>query len=149
MFSRFFKREVFEPNFPIVPLYALEQDAQQVLSSYASVAREDPGNDSTIANYLLVAEDEETRIAVGIWDGRVRFTNYLTSQFDQTESQRGDKLRWFVDYYGGLDEFDEPADTGHMLWLRNPSRKILILFGLHLGPVRIIDEDESHWADDG
>ena len=34
-----------------------------------------------------------------------------------------------------------------MLLLMNPTKKIMIVFGLHMGPVRVIDQDPEHWPD--
>lgn len=144
---RFFRSKRFEPTFPIIPLHAGEAEARQLLASHALVTEEDPGSNSAIAQYLLVADDGESRLTAGIWNGRVRFANYLTSQFNDSDNQKGKKLRWFIEHYGGPDQFDEPHDTGYMIFWRNPSKKILIVFGLHMGPVRVIDEDASHWLD--
>lgn len=49
----------------------------------------------------LVAERDKARIAVGICDGRVRFTNHLTERFNQNNELKGRKLEWFIDYYAG------------------------------------------------
>lgn len=141
----FFKPKRFEPDFPIIPLFATEEEAFRLLSAYSKVTEESPGNDSAIARKLLVAKTHETRISVGIWDGRVRYANYLTERFNQTDDLKGRKLGWFVDHYGGPQEFDEPNDTGYMIFWRNPGRKIRIVFGLHMGPVRVIDENPEHW----
>jgi hypothetical protein len=143
----FFKPKNFEPNFPIIPLYATEDEARHLLGQHSAVSEEDPENDRTIAQKLLVAANHETRISVGIWDGRVRFTNYLTERFNQNDELKSKKLNWFVEYYGGIAEFEEPMDTGYMIFLRNPTKKIGIVFGLHMGPVRIIDENSEHWPD--
>lgn len=143
----FFRSNKFSPNFPIVPLSVSEEEARRILSQHGDVQEEDPESDKTIAQYLLVASTEETRISAGIWNGRVRFTNYRTSLFNDTDEEKGQKLRWFVDYYGGVSEFTEPKDTGHMIFWKNPARKIVVVFGLYMGPVRIIDQDETHWAD--
>ncbi|MES2709866.1 MAG: hypothetical protein V4726_24935 [Verrucomicrobiota bacterium] len=145
--SLFSKPRGFEPDFPIIPLYATEDEARELLRQFSTVTEEDPESDRTIAQKLLVAETEVTRIAVGIWNGRVRFTNYLTGRFNQTDEMKGRKLGWFVDYYGGRAEFDSPNDTGHMIFWRNPVKKIVIVFGLLMGPVRIIDKDPAHWPD--
>jgi len=115
------------------------------LSQYAPVSEEDPESDRTLAHKLLDGANDETRISVGIWDGRVRFTNYRTERFNHNDDLKGRKLSWFVDYYGGSGEFEEPMDTGYMLFLRNPTKKITIVFGLHMGPVRVIDQDPEHW----
>jgi hypothetical protein len=144
----FFKPKNFEPDFPIIPLYATEDEARKLLSRYSAVSEEDPGSDRTIAQKLLVAANDETRISIGIWDGRVRFTNYLTERFNQNDELKGRKLSWFVDYYGGPGEFGEPMDTGYMVFLRNPTKRITIVFGLHMGPVRVIDQDPEHWPHD-
>ena len=137
----------FEPDFPIIPLFATEDEARRVLSSHAEVEVEDPESDSTIAQKLLVAQTPETRIAVGIWNGRVRFTNYLTEHFNDDDEQKAKKLGWFVRHYGGAKEFEDPNDTGYMIFWRNPNRKIMIVFGLHMGPVRIVDQDPGHWPE--
>lgn len=141
----FIKRKQFEPDFPIIPLFATEEEATHLLQQHADVMVEDPANDSAISQKLLVAESKETRIAVGIWDGRVRFANYLTEQFNANDDLKAKKLGWFVEYYGGAKEFDEPFDTGYMVFLKNPTKKLMIVFGLHMGPVRIIDENPDHW----
>jgi hypothetical protein len=143
----FSKPKRFEPDFPIIPLYATEDEARDLLSQHSSVAEEDPETDRSIAQKLLVAETDETRISVGIWDGRVRFTNYLTQRFNQSNELKGKKLGWFVDHYGGSAEFEKPMDTGYMLFWRNPERKLMIVFGLHMGPVRVMDKDPDHWPD--
>ena len=143
----FFKRKSFEPDFPIIPLYATEDEARELLRQYSAVSEEEPESDRTIAQKLLVAAKDETRISVGIWNGRVRFTNYRTERFNQNDELKGRKLAWFVDYYGGPGQFEEPMDTGYMLFLRNPTKKIVIVFGLHMGPVRVIDQDLEHWPD--
>lgn len=143
----FFKPKSFDPDFPIIPLYATEDEARKLLSQYSAVSEEDPETDRTIAQKLLVAASAETRISVGIWDGRVRFTNYRTERFNKNDEMKGRKLSWFVDYYGGADEFGEPMNTGYMIFLRNPTKKITIVFGLHMGPVRVIDQDPEHWPD--
>lgn len=142
----FFKSKRFEPDFPIIPLYATEEEARKLLVQYSAVSEEGPETDRTIEK-LLVAGTEETQIAVGICAGRVRFINYLTERFNQTDKLKGQKLGWFVDYYGGTAEFDEPNNTGYMIFWRNPKKKIMILFGLHMGPVRVIDQDPEHWPD--
>jgi hypothetical protein len=143
----FFKPKRFEPDFPIIPLFATEEEAIGLLRQHAEVTEEDPGSDSTIAQKLLTARKAETRITAGIWDGRVRFTNYLTERFNQNNDLKGKKLGWFVEYYGGAQEFDQPNDTGYMIFWRNPKKKIMIVFGLHMGPVRIIDQDPAHWPE--
>lgn len=143
----FFKSKKFEPDFPIIPLYCKEDEARALLSRHAVVVEEEPESDRTIAQKLLVAENQETRISVGIWDGRVRFTNYRTETFNQTDDLKALKLGWFVDYYGGLSEFGEPRDTGYMIFWPNPTKKIMIVFGLHMGPVRIIDQAPEHWPE--
>jgi hypothetical protein len=143
----FLRSKAFRPNFPIIPLNADETEARGLLSRHADVRREGPENDHTIAQAVLVAETEETRISVGIWDARVRFVNYLTSHFNDSDELKRRKLHWFVDYYGGIREFTEPKDTGFMIFWRNPKRKIILVFGLHMGPVRVIDEDPAHWPD--
>jgi hypothetical protein len=144
----FSKPKNFSPNFPIVPLSTSEEEAHRILSRHAAVEKEEePEGDNAIAQYVLSATTKETRISAGIWNGRVRYTNYRTSLFNDTDEQKGRKLRWFVDYYGGVDEFTEPKNTGHMIFWRNPSRKLVVIFGLYLGPVRIIDQDPAHWPD--
>ena len=142
----FFKPKRFEPGFPIIPLYATESKARSLLSNHAEVTDEEVMN-SPIAQRMLVADNNDTSIAVGLWDGRVRYTNYLTQRFNESDDMKGRKLAWFVEYYGGAEEFDEPADTGYMIFWRNPKKKLQIAFGLHCGPVRIIDEDPEHWPD--
>ena len=143
----FFKPKSFKPDFPIIPLYATEDEARRLLSPYARVSEEDPESDRTLAQKLLVAANDETRISVGICEGRVRFANYRTECFNQTDELKLRKLDWFIDYYGGLGEFDEPMNTGYMLFVRNPTKKIMIVFGLHMGPVRVIDQNPEHWPD--
>jgi hypothetical protein len=143
----FFRAKPFSPDFPIVPLYAHEQEARNVLSQHGEVREEEPGSDSRICDKKLVAETDKTRISVGVMQGRVRFTNYLTAHFNENDERKGKKLGWFANYYGGANEFDEPKDTGHMIFWHNPKRMIMIVFGLSMGPVRIIDRDPSHWPD--
>lgn len=143
----FYKPKRFEPDFPIIPLFATEEEAIELLRQHAEVTEEEPKNDSSIAQKLLTARTDETRITVGIWNGRVRFTNYLTDRFNKNDDLKGKKLGWFVEYYGGAQEFDEPNDTGYMIFWRNPTKKIMIVFGLHMGPVRIIDKDPEHWQE--
>lgn len=143
----FFKPKSFEPDFPIIPLYTTEEEAQTLLSQYSTVSEEDPESDRTIAQKLLVATNAETRISVGIWNGRVRFVNYRTELFNKNDKLKERKLGWFIDYYGGSDEFEEPMNTGYMIFLRNPTKKITIVFGLHMGPVRVIDQDPDHWPE--
>ena len=147
MLFSFFRPKKFEPHFPIIPLYATEETARNLLTEFALVTEEDPESDATIVQKVLVAETKDTRIHIGIKDGRVRFANYLTDRFNNSEKAMAHKLAWFVNYYGGDNEFDEPGNTGYMILWRNPQRKILIIFGLHCGPVRVIDEDPSHWND--
>lgn len=143
----FFRPKPFEPSFPIIPLYATEGEARQILEQHAPVSEEDPESDRTIAQKVLVAATEETRLAVGIWDGRVRFVNYLTAQYNDTAKRQGRKLAWFVNHYGGQQEFDKPWDTPYMVFWKNPVKKITIVFGLHCGPVRVIDQDPAHWGE--
>jgi len=143
----FFKPKRFEPDFPIIPLYATEDEARRLLEQYGEVTEEGPGNDKSIAQKLLVAITSETRITAGIWDGHVRYANYLTRKFNQNDDLKGRKLGWFIDYYGGTDEFDKPQNTGYMIFCRNPKKKLMVIFGLHKGPVRIIDQDPQHWTD--
>ena len=143
----FLKPKRFEPGFPIIPLYSTEEEARALLSQHAEVMEEDTEEGSPIAQRMLVAQNDDARIDVGLWDGRVRYTDYLTERFNENDNLKGKKLGWFVDYYGGADEFDEPADTGYMIFWRNPVKKLRIVFGLHCGPVRIIDEDPQHWPD--
>jgi len=145
----FFRQKLFEPRFPIVPLNISEEEAVRILETHAPVEREEPDDeDRSISQHVLYSESDHTRIQVGIWDRRVRFVNYLTEHFNRTEKQRGAKLAYFVNLYGGADEFDEPGDTGFLILWRNPKRKVLIMFGLHCGPVRTIDEDPNHWNND-
>lgn len=144
----FSKPKVFQPDFPIIQLFSIEDDARNMLSQFSQVSEEEPDTDRTIAQKLLVAETEQTRITVGIWNGRVRFTNYLTQQFNHSDELKGKKLSWFVNYYGGLSEFDSPNDTGYTIFCRNPVKKILIIFGIQMGPVRVIDRDSEHWPDE-
>ncbi len=144
----FFRQKHFEPRFPIVPLNISADEASCILEAHAPVKHEEPDEgDKTISQDTLVSISDHTRIDVGIWDGRVRYVNYLTEHFDRTEKQRGAKLAYFVNLFGGVDEFDEPGDTGYLILWRNPKRKILIIFGLHCGPVRTIDEDPTHWGE--
>ena len=105
----FFGRRHFKPDFPIIPLYATENEARRLLSGLSAVSEEPPESDRTIAQKLLVAANRETRIAVGIWDGRVRFTNYLTERFNQTDELKGRKLTWFVDHYGAPPSLGSPG----------------------------------------
>ncbi len=111
----FFKPNRFEPDFPIIPLFTTEEEARQLLNQHAEVEEEGPESDSTIAQKLLVAQTPETRITAGIWDGRVRFTNYLTEHFNKNDNLKGKKLGWFVEYYGGSQEFEEPMTRIHDL----------------------------------
>jgi len=148
MFS-LFKRKRFEPNFPLVELYSTEAQAREILEVFAPVREEDPETDRTIAQKVLVAENDETRIHIGIWDGRVRFTNYLTQQFDETDKLRNKKLFWFIDRYGGFSEFGQPMDTGYMLFFRNETRKLTLVYGLHMAPIRLIDQDPAHFPESG
>lgn len=143
------KPRPFQPSFPIIPLHATEDEARQMLEQLGPVSVEEPGSDARIGQHVLVASNSETRIDVGIWNGRVRFTNYLTDKFNRTDSQRSRKLTWFLDQLGGKDEFEKPNDTGYMLFIRNPTRKLMVIYGLHLGPVRIIDQDPAHWGAEG
>lgn len=142
------KPQPFQPSFPIIPLDATENEARQLLAQLGPVSVEEPEGDQRISQRVLVATNSETRIDVGIWDGRVRFTNYLTDQFNRTERQRSRKLNWFLDQLGGNEEFEKLNDTGYMLFIRNPKRKLMVVYGLHMGPVRIIDEDPAHWGDE-
>jgi hypothetical protein len=143
-----FKPQPFQPSFPIIPLYATENEARQLLEQLGPVSVEEPEGDQRISQRVLVATNPETRIDVGIWNGLVRFTNYLTDQFNRTERQRSRKLNWFLDQLGGKEEFEEPNNTGYMLFIRNPKRKLMVVYGLHMGPVRIIDEDPAHWGEE-
>jgi hypothetical protein len=143
----FLKPKRFEPDFPIIPLYATESEARAMLTNHAEVIDEEAEPNSPIAQRMLLADNNDTRIAVGLWDGRVRYTNYLTERFNENDDMKGRKLGWFLEYYGGAEEFDEPVDTGYMIFWRNPKKKLRIVFGLHCGPVRIIDEDPEHWPD--
>ncbi len=138
--------ECFEPDFPIIPLYIPEEEARALLGRFARVKTEGPGSDRAIAQKVLAAEAGGTRLAIGIWEGRVRFTNYLTPRFNANDREKGKKLGWFLRYYGGRAEFGEPFDTGHMIFWKNPSRKIMLVFGNHLGPVRVLDQDPAHWG---
>jgi len=45
-----------------------------------------------------MAESKGTRISVGIWNGRVRFTNYLSKVFNASDDLKAKKLGWFVKY---------------------------------------------------
>lgn len=145
----FFRQKPFEPRFPIVPLNVPEAEAIRILEGHAPVEREEPHEeDRSISQEDLVSKSDHTCIVVGIYDGRVRYVHYLTEHFNRTEKQRGAKLAYFLNLYGGIDEFDEPGDTGFLIWWRNPKRKILLMFGLHYGPVRVIDEDPTHWSDE-
>lgn len=143
-----FKPRPFQPRFPIIPLYATEDEARELLEQLGPVSVEDAEDESKISQHLLVATNSDTRIDVGIWNGRVRFTNYLTGQFNRTDRQRSRKLNWFLDQLGGNEEFEEPNDTGYMLFIRNPKRKLMVAYGLHMGPVRIIDQEPAHWGEE-
>ncbi|WP_038161015.1 hypothetical protein [Verrucomicrobium sp. BvORR106] len=142
------KPRPFKPNVPIIPLYATEDEARRLLEQWSPVSVEEPEDESRTSQRVLVASNSETRIDVGIWNGRVRFTNYLTDQFNRTDRQRSRKLNWFLDQLGGKEEFEEPNDTGYMLFIRNPKRKLMVVYGLHLGPIRINDQNPAHWGEE-
>ena len=141
-----FRPRPFKPDFPIIQLRTPEDEARRTLESHAEVLEEDADSDRNIARYCLAADDGESRVSVGIWDGRVRFANYLSSQANRTQRQRSKRLSWFLNQYGGIEEFDDPTEAGSMRWCRNPKRKVVILLGLHLGPIRVIDQDIDFWS---
>lgn len=145
----FFKPRRFNPDFPIIPLYATEDEALELLGRHGMVWEEEPENDRSSAQKLLVTENADTRIAVGIWDGRVRFVNYRTEQANADDKQKLRKLQWFVDYYGGSEEFDDPRNTGYMIFMKNRQRKLMLVLGLHMGPIRVNDLDPEHWPEEG
>ncbi|WOO43318.1 hypothetical protein [Rubellicoccus peritrichatus] len=142
----FFKPKPFEPSFPIIPLLEREEDVLQILEAHGETKRKEPDNsDRTISQETITSESEHTRISVGIFNGKVRYTSYLTEHYDESEKKRGAKLAYFLQLHGGIEEFEEPWDNGYTIFWRNKKKKILIVFGLHCGPVRIIDENPENW----
>ncbi len=144
----FLRPKAFKPRFPIIPLLTPEKEALGILEAHGPVERKEPDNsDETISQETLVSESSHTRISVGIFNGKVRYTNYLTEHYN-TEKKRGAKLAYFVELYGGPEEFEEPWDNGYTIFWKNPTKQIMIVFGLHLGPVRIIDQNPENWKVD-
>lgn len=135
MFS-FLKSKRFEPNFPIIDIFSTPEEAYKVLSGFAAVnINEEPEQEEVDLEYE--AENEETRIHVCISNGQITYVNYLTSLFNNSDKQKAQKLRWFLEYYGGVEEFQEPQDTGYMVFCRNQKKNITVVLGLHMGPIRI------------
>lgn len=135
MFS-FLKPKKFYPNFPIIDLEANPKQVFETLAKFSNVERDEESDDEN-ADFSYVAETDETRIHVCFYNDKITYVNYLTMQFNDTDKQKGQKLRWFLDYYGGVDEFDAPRDTGYMVFCKNPKKKITVVLGLHMGPIRI------------
>lgn len=134
MFSLLAKR--FEPNFPIIELEESPTEVESKLASFSTVEKLDRPEEEGI-DFCFVCEDEDTRINVGFSSSTISYVNYLTNQFNRTSKQKAEKLNWFINHYGSPEEFEEPNNTGYMVFYRNPSRKLTIVLGLHKGPVRI------------
>lgn len=135
MFS-FFKKKRFEPTFPIIELNALPDDVLKILSSFSSVEKIEDSDEKDV-DFSYVSENEETCIHVGFTGDNISYVNYLTEQFNRSEKQKAEKLNWFINHYGSPEEFEEPNNTGYMIFFHNPKRSLSIVFGLHMGPVRI------------
>ncbi|MBQ4880576.1 hypothetical protein J8M21_25590 [Pseudoalteromonas luteoviolacea] len=135
MFS-LFKKKKFEPNFPIIELDASAAEVKDILSKFSSVVRVEQSQGGGV-DFEYVAENHETRINVGFSADKILFVNYLSEQFNNNDKKKAQKLDWFINYYGTAEEFEEPNDTGFMIFFHNPKRKLTIVFGLHMGPIRI------------
>ncbi len=134
MFS-FFKKKVFQPNFPIIDLSASPEEVFEVLAAFGEVKAVDSNERDIDLEYACEANG--TRISVGFKAKIVSYVNYLTDHFNSSAKQRAEKLNWFLTYYGGLKDFEEPVDTGYMIFFHNPNRNLSVVFGLHKGPIRI------------
>lgn len=131
-----FKKKKFEPNFPIIELDASPEEVKDILSKFSSVERVEKSQGEGV-DFEYVAENHETRINVGFSADKISFVNYLSDQFNNNDKKKAQKLDWFINYYGTVEEFEEPNDTGFMIFFHNPKRKLTIVFGLHMGPIRI------------
>lgn len=135
MFS-FFKREKFEPEFPIIDLKSTPDEVFSKLSAVSSVERTEDSDEKDI-DYAFVVENDVTRIHVGFVNDRVSYVNYLTEQFNGSEKKKAEKLNWFLAYYGSKEEYGEPNNTGYMIFFHNTKRDLSIVYGLHMGPIRV------------
>lgn len=135
MFS-FFKKEKFSPKFPVIDLDSNPDEVFSKLSAFSSVDKIKDSDEKDI-DYCFVAENGETRIHVGFSNDRVSYVNYLTEQFSGSENTKAEKLNWFLEYYGSKEEYGEPNDTGYMIFFHNAKRNLSIVYGLHMGPIRV------------
>jgi hypothetical protein len=135
MFSLFPKKK-FEPKFPIIELDASPEEVKDALSKFSTVEKVEDSLEKGIL-YEYVADNQETRINVGFSADGISYVNYLSDQFNNNDKQRARKLDWFINHYGSAREFEDPNDTGFMIFFHNPKRKLSIVFGLHMGPIRV------------
>jgi len=135
MFS-FFKKEKFEPEFPVIDLDSTPDEVFSKLSAFSSVDRTEDSDEKDI-DYSFVVEKGVTRIHVGFANDRISYVNYLTEQFNGSERKKAEKLNWFLEYYGSKEEYDEPNNTGYMIFFHNTKRNLSIVYGLHMGPIRV------------
>lgn len=118
MFS-FFKKEKFEPEFPVIDLDSTPDEVFSKLSAFSSVDRTEDSDEKDI-DYSFVVEKGVTRIHVGFANDRISYVNYLTEQFNGSEKKKAEKLNWFLEYYGSKEEYGEPNNTGYMIFFTTP-----------------------------
>ncbi|MCH1929920.1 hypothetical protein L9G16_06980 [Shewanella sp. A25] len=135
MFSSF-KQKIFKPLFPIIELESSPDEVFSLLSGFSPVEKIE-GPDEKGVDYAYIARDSETQISVGFVDEQISYVNYLTNQFNRSHKEKALKLDWFLNHYGKREEYEEPSSTPYMVFVQNPKRKITIVLGLHMGPIRI------------
>jgi hypothetical protein len=131
-----FKRKEFQPKFPIIELIDTPENVNAKLSAFSNVEKAEDSTEKDI-DYTYCTQKSGTRIYVGFIDSKISYINYLTDQFSKTEKQQEEKIDWFLNHYGDDAEYAEPMITEHMIFFRNPTRKLSVVYGLQLGPIRI------------
>lgn len=138
----FFKRVKFEPQFPIIELNSSPDEVFSSLSDFSMTERNDAPDEKNI-DFAFVAKNNETRINVGFSNEKISYVSYLTKQFNNSSKRKAEKLDWFLNYYGNKAEYDEPNATGYMIFFHNRKRNLSIVFGLHMGPIRVNNHENS------
>jgi len=142
-----FRQKAFQPDFPIIDLYCHEAEAWESLSRFGKTEEAPPDSSmQSRAQKVFVAESNDTRIIADIFNGRVRYTAYLTDKFNHSDRAQAAKLAYFVKAHGG-SESDPAVDLGHKIVWEIPSRHILVQCS-HIGSIVIIDQNPSHWSNE-
>ncbi|WP_111980239.1 hypothetical protein [Algibacillus agarilyticus] len=133
---KLFKKVKFEPEFPIIELDLTPDEVFRTLSTLSSVERIEDSDENKI-EYAFVVENDVTRIHVGFANDKISYVNYLTEQFNGSDKKKAEKLNWFLEYYGNREEYGEPNNTGYMIFFHNSKRNLSIVYGIHMGPIRV------------